>query len=243
MSRTSELLERKKNGTLTFEPNTEESRTSRMLSQRGVTNYDDISEPANADSKKALQTLRETGSVTYAGKTYTMPVKSTPSSSGSKSLLLGFTNPGGGDYKSVDDVLDHPFSRGVLDAIISPDNWMSTTDAEMGLKSWSGQLDDYQKELTSLSSNISNAENRLKSMQGNVNTEADVAEYNKLYDNYEALVNDYNSLVNEYNRVREKYAVGVDQYRSILNSGMDRAEAAAKEIKKLRPRYGATPSA
>ncbi|MFR5888530.1 MAG: LPD23 domain-containing protein [Oscillospiraceae bacterium] len=103
----------------------------------------------------------------------------------------------------------------------------------MGLKSWSGQLDDYQKELTSLSSNISNAENRLKSMQGNVNTEADVAEYNKLYDNYEALVNDYNSLVNEYNRVREKYAVGVDQYRSILNSGMDRAEAAAKEIKKL----------
>lgn len=233
MSRTSELLERKKNGTLTFEPNTEESRTSRMLSQRGVTNYDDISEPANADSKKALQTLRETGSVTYAGKTYTMPVKSTPSSSGSKSLLLGFTNPGGGDYKSVDDVLDHPFSRGVLDAIISPDNWLSTTDAEMGLKSWSGQLDDYQKELTSLSSNISNAENRLKSMQGNVNTEADVAEYNKLYDNYEALVNDYNSLVNEYNRVREKYAVGVDQYRSILNSGMDRAEAAAKEIKKL----------
>ena len=233
MSRTSELLERKKNGTLTFEPNTEESRTSRMLSQRGVTNYDDISEPANADSKKALQTLRETGSVTYAGKTYTMPVKSTPSSSDSKSLLLGFTNPGGGDYKSVDDVLDHPFSRGVLDAIISPDNWLSTTDAEMGLKSWSGQLDDYQKELTSLSSNISNAENRLKSMQGNVNTEADVAEYNKLYDNYEALVNDYNSLVNEYNRVREKYAVGVDQYRSILNSGMDRAEAAAKEIKKL----------
>lgn len=233
MSRTSELLERKKNGTLTFESNTEESRTSRMLSQRGVTNYDDISEPANADSKKALQTLRETGSVTYAGKTYTMPVKSTPSSSGSKSLLLGFTNPGGGDYKSVDDVLDHPFSRGVLDAIISPDNWLSTTDAEMGLKSWSGQLDDYQKELTSLSSNISNAENRLKSMQGNVNTEADVAEYNKLYDNYEALVNDYNSLVNEYNRVREKYAVGVDQYRSILNSGMDRAEAAAKEIKKL----------
>ena len=233
MSRTSELLERKKNGTLTFESNTEESRTSRMLSQRGVTNYDDISEPANADSKKALQTLRETGSVTYAGKTYTMPVKSTPSSSDSKSLLLGFTNPGGGDYKSVDDVLDHPFSRGVLDAIISPDNWLSTTDAEMGLKSWSGQLDDYQKELTSLSSNISNAENRLKSMQGNVNTEADVAEYNKLYDNYEALVNDYNSLVNEYNRVREKYAVGVDQYRSILNSGMDRAEAAAKEIKKL----------
>lgn len=233
MSRTSELLERKKNGTLTFESNTEESRTSRMLSQRGVTNYDDISEPANADSKKALQTLRETGSVTYAGKTYTMPVKSTPSSSGSKSLLLGFTNPGGGDYKSVDDVLDHPFSRGILDAIISPDNWLSTTDAEMGLKSWSGQLDDYQKELTSLSSNISNAENRLKSMQGNVNTEADVAEYNKLYDNYEALVNDYNSLVNEYNRVREKYAVGVDQYRSILNSGMDRAEAAAKEIKKL----------
>lgn len=233
MSRTSELLERKKNGTLTFESNTEESRTSRMLSQRGVTNYDDISEPANADSKKALQTLRETGSVTYAGKTYTMPVKSTPSSSDSKSILLGFTNPGGGDYKSVDDVLDHPFSRGVLDAIISPDNWLSTTDAEMGLKSWSGQLDDYQKELTSLSSNISNAENRLKSMQGNVNTEADVAEYNKLYDNYEALVNDYNSLVNEYNRVREKYAVGVDQYRSILNSGMDRAEAAAKEIKKL----------
>lgn len=233
MSRTSELLERKKNGTLTFESNTEESRTSRMLSQRGVTNYDDISEPANADSKKALQTLRETGSVTYAGKTYTMPVKSTPSSSDSKSLLLGFTNPGGGDYKSVDDVLDHPFSRGILDAIISPDNWLSTTDAEMGLKSWSGQLDDYQKELTSLSSNISNAENRLKSMQGNVNTEADVAEYNKLYDNYEALVNDYNSLVNEYNRVREKYAVGVDQYRSILNSGMDRAEAAAKEIKKL----------
>ena len=233
MSRTSELLERKKNGTLTFEPNTEESRTSRMLSQRGVTNYDDISEPANADSKKALQTLRETGSVTYAGKTYTMPVKNTPSSSGSKSLLLGFTNPGGGDYKSADDVLDHPFSRGVLDAIISPDNWLSTTDAEMGLKSWSGQLDDYQKELTSLSSNISNAENRLKSMQGNVNTEADVAEYNKLYDNYEALVNDYNSLVNEYNRVREKYAVGVDQYRSILNSGMDRADAAAAEIKKL----------
>ena len=233
MSRTSELLERKKNGTLTFESNTEESRTSRMLSQRGVTNYDDISEPANADSKKALQTLRETGSVTYAGKTYTMPVKSTPSSSDSKSLLLGFTNPGGGDYKSVDDVLDHPFSRGVLDAIISPDNWLSTTDAEMGLKSWSGQLDDYQKELTSLSSNISNAENRLKSIQGNVNTEADVAEYNKLYDNYEALVNDYNSLVNEYNRVRDKYAVGVDQYRSILNSGMDRAETAAAEIKKL----------
>lgn len=49
------------------------SRTRRLLARRGITEARDPSAPANAESKAALQTLRDTGEATYGGKTYSLP--------------------------------------------------------------------------------------------------------------------------------------------------------------------------
>ena len=53
------------------------SRTAQLLAKRGIA-AGDLSAPANAGSKAALQTLRETGAVTYGGKAYTLPDQIAP---------------------------------------------------------------------------------------------------------------------------------------------------------------------
>ena len=149
-----------------------------------------------------------------------------------KDLLPSFDTPSGG-RKTVKSILGKFSDRGGIEAIKSPDSWSSTGDAELGLKAWSGQLESYEKKLTELSGSIANTENRLKNLQTTVKTAEDAAAYDELYAGYERMIADYNGVVNDINRVQDKYSAGVERYRDILSGGMERAETAAAEIKKL----------
>lgn len=149
-----------------------------------------------------------------------------------KDLLPSFATPSGGG-KSVENILGKFSDRGGIEAIKSPDSWSSAGDAELGLKAWSGQLESYEKKLTELSGSIANAENRLKNLQTTVKTVEDAAAYDELYAGYEKMIADYNGVVNDINRVQDKYSAGVERYRDILSGGMERADAAAAEAKRL----------
>lgn len=149
-----------------------------------------------------------------------------------KDLLPSFATPSGGG-ESVENILGKFSDRGGIEAIKSPDSWSSAGDAELGLKAWSGQLESYEKKLTELSGSIANTENRLKNLQTTVKTAEDAAAYDELYAGYERMIADYNGVVNDINRVQDKYSAGVERYRDILSGGMERAETAAAEIKKL----------
>lgn len=149
-----------------------------------------------------------------------------------KDLLPSFATPSGGG-KSVENILGKFSDRGGVEAIKSPDSWSSAGDAELGLKAWSGQLESYEKKLTELSGSIANAENRLKNLQTTVKTAEDAAAYDELYAGYERMIADYNGVVNDINRVQDKYSAGVERYRDILSGGMERADAAAAEAKRL----------
>lgn len=149
-----------------------------------------------------------------------------------KDLLPSFATPSGGG-KSVENILGKFSDRGGIEAIKSPDSWSSAGDAELGLKAWSGQLESYEKKLTELSGSIANTENRLKNLQTTVKTAEDAAAYDELYAGYEKMLADYNGTVNDFNRVQEKYNTGIERYRDILSGGMERADAAAAEAKRL----------
>lgn len=149
-----------------------------------------------------------------------------------KDLLPSFATPSGGG-KSVENILGKFSDRGGVEAIKSPDSWSSAGDAELGLKAWSNQLDGYEKKLTELSGSIANTENRLKNLQTTVKTAEDAAAYDELYAGYEKMIADYNGVVNDINRVQDKYSAGVERYRDILSGGMQRADAAASEAKRL----------
>ena len=149
-----------------------------------------------------------------------------------KDLLPSFATPSGGG-KSVESVLGRFSNRGGIEAIKSPDSWSSAGDAELGLKAWSNQLDGYEKKLTELSGDIANAENRLKSLQTTAKTAEDAAAYDELYAGYERMIADYNGVVKDINRVQDKYSAGIERYRDILSGGMERADAAAAEAKRL----------
>lgn len=149
-----------------------------------------------------------------------------------KDLLPSFATPSGGG-KSVENILGKFSDRGGIEAIKSPDSWSSAGDAELGLKAWSNQLDGYEKKLTELSGSIANTENRLKNLQTTVKTAEDAAAYDELYAGYEKMIADYNGVVNDINRVQDKYSAGVERYRDILSGGMERADAAASEAKRL----------
>jgi hypothetical protein len=149
-----------------------------------------------------------------------------------KDLLPSFDTPSGG-RKTVKSILGKFSDRGGIEAIKSPDSWSSTGDAELGLKAWSNQLDGYEKKLTELSGSIANTENRLKNLQTTVKTAEDAAAYDELYAGYEKMIADYNGVVNDINRVQDKYSAGVERYRDILSGGMERADAAAAEAKRL----------
>ena len=149
-----------------------------------------------------------------------------------KDLLPSFATPSGGG-KSVENILGKFSDRGGIEAIKSPDSWSSAGDAELGLKAWSGQLEGYEKKLTELSGDIANTENRLKSLQTTAKTAEDAAAYDELYAGYEKMIADYNGVVNDFNRVQDKYSAGVERYRDILSGGMERADAAASEAKRL----------
>ena len=176
-------------------------------------------------AQQALAAARQKDKTTARTLTPSRTPSSTPASP-----LPSFAT---GSGNTVESVLGRFSGRGGVEAIKSPDSWSSAGDAELGLKAWSGQLDGYEKKLTELSGDIANTENRLKSLQTTVKTAEDAAAYDELYAGYERMIADYNSVVNDINRVQDKYSAGVERYRDILSGGMERADAAAAEAKRL----------
>ena len=176
-------------------------------------------------AQQALAAARQKDKTT----TRTLTPSRTPSSTPASPLPSFATGSG----NTVESVLGRFSGRGGVEAIKSPDSWSSAGDAELGLKAWSGQLESYEKKLTELSGSIANAENRLKNLQTTVKTAEDAAAYDELYAGYEKMLADYNGTVNDFNRVQEKYNTGIERYRDILSGGMERADAAASEAKRL----------
>lgn len=181
--------------------------------------------------ERAIQEIRERDNASRQN-TSSQPALTpsrTPSSTPA-SPLPSFAVGGG---NTIESVLGHFSGRGGIEAIKSPDSWSSAGDAELGLKAWSGQLESYEKKLTELSGSIANTENRLKSLQTTVKTAEDAAAYDELYAGYERMIADYNGVVSDINRVQDKYSAGIERYRDILSGGMERADAAASEAKRL----------
>lgn len=181
--------------------------------------------------ERAIQEIRERDNASRQN-TSSQPAL-TPSRTPSSTPTSPLPSFATGSGNTVESVLGRFSGRGGIEAIKSPDSWSSAGDAELGLKAWSGQLDGYEKKLTELSGDIANTENRLKSLQTTVKTAEDAAAYDELYAGYEKMIADYNGVVNDFNRVQDKYSAGVERYRDILSGGMERADAAAAEIKKL----------
>lgn len=183
---------------------------------------------AGASTDRAQQALASARQKDKTSSRQLTPSR-TPSST-SASPLPSFAM---GSGNTIESVLGRFSGRGGIEAIKSPDSWSSTGDAELGLKAWSNQLDGYEKKLTELSGSIANTENRLKNLQTTVKTAEDAAAYDELYAGYEKMIADYNGVVNDINRVQDKYSAGVERYRDILSGGMERADAAAAEAKRL----------
>ena len=181
--------------------------------------------------ERAIQEIRERDNASRqnASSQPALTPSRTPSSTPASPLPSFATGSG----NTVESVLGRFSGRGGIEAIKSPDSWSSAGDAELGLKAWSGQLESYEKKLTELSGSIANAENRLKNLQTTVKTAEDAAAYDELYAGYEKMIADYNGVVNDINRVQDKYSAGVERYRDILSGGMERADAAAAEAKRL----------
>lgn len=176
-------------------------------------------------AQQALAAARQKDKTT----TRTLTPSRTPSSTPASPLSSFATGSG----NTVESVLGRFSGRGGIEAIKSPDSWSSAGDAELGLKAWSNQLEGYEKKLTELSGDIANTENRLKSLQTTAKTAEDAAAYDELYAGYEKMIADYNGVVKDINRVQDKYSAGVERYRDILSGGMQRADAAASEAKRL----------
>lgn len=183
---------------------------------------------AGASTDRAQQALASARQKDKTSSRQLTPSR-TPSST-SASPLPSFAMGGG---NTIESVLGRFSGRGGIEAIKSPDSWNDTGDAELGLKAWSNQLDGYEKKLTELSGSIANTENRLKNLQTTVKTAEDAAAYDELYAGYEKMIADYNGVVNDINRVQDKYSAGIERYRDILSGGMERADAAAAEAKRL----------
>ena len=181
--------------------------------------------------ERAIQEIRERDNASRqnASSQPALTPSRTPSSTPASPLPSFATGSG----NTVESVLGRFSGRGGVETIKSPDSWSSAGDAELGLKAWSGQLEGYEKKLTELSGSIANTENRLKNLQTTVKTAEDAAAYDELYAGYEKMIADYNGVVNDINRVQDKYSAGVERYRDILSGGMERAETAAAEAKRL----------
>ena len=158
---------------------------------------------------------------------------SRPASSAPTSKLPSIATSLAGNKKVYEPLEQSGLTRGTLDMMISPDNWTSAEDAEIGLQSWDSQLSRYKNSLDQLQSSISNAEKQLQQMSGGQQTENTAAVYDQLYDRYTKMIDDYNTTVSDYNRVIDKYDAGLAKYKEILGNGMNKAEAAASEIRAL----------
>lgn len=223
MSRTSDLLNKKRNGVATTPsgsaPSTADTaltsgapaatgsgRTQRLLESRGIkTAGTDLSAPANAASKQALQTLRETGTVTVGGKTYTTEPKT------------------GGSFSA------------------EPTSWPSVEKAQTDLQTWGGELDELyskletaKKDTESKAAELEGLYRKLQAYQADsrfgsdtlINSAYDnlARRYNELLPSYLEAATAHDSMAQQYNDLLEKYQSGYEAYTTLLSGQGDQAK-------------------
>ena len=155
------------------------------------------------------------------------------------SLLDGLINsrPAGSSVSgTVSSALNRFSDRGVIDTFSDPDKWDTASEAEAGMQRWSGELTSMEQQLTERADALTNMETQLQRLQQTAGSQDDIEEYNRLYGDYESGREEYNALAENYNRTRDRYASGLQRYRDILGSGMDRANQYTSEAEMLEAR-------
>lgn len=204
-----------------------QERLDRMINGTGAASSGAGSSVMERLDRMINHTLPQAG-IKHNGDNTSRPASSVPTSK-----LPSIATSLAGTKKVYEPLEQSGLTRGTLDMMISPDNWTSAEDAEIGMQSWDSQLSRYKNSLDQLQSSISNAEKQLQQMSGGQQTENTASVYNQLYDRYTKMIDDYNTTVSDYNRVIDKYDAGLTKYKEILGNGMNKAEAAASEIRAL----------
>ena len=204
-----------------------QERLDRMINGTGAASSGAGSSVMERLDRMINHTLPQAG-IKHNGDNTSRPASSVPTSK-----LPSIATSLAGNKKVYEPLEQSGLTRGTLDMMISPDNWTSAEDAEIGLQSWDSQLSRYKNSLDQLQSSISNAEKQLQQMSGGQQTENTAAVYDQLYGKYTKMIDDYNTTIANYNRLVEKYDAGLAKYKEILNNGMNKAEAAASEIRAL----------
>ena len=148
-----------------------------------------------------------------------------------------------GTRSSVGQMLESTMNRfsdrGLVDTYTNPDKWDTSSEAEAGMRQWSGELSDREQRLTTQADSLSGMQTELSTLENNLNTQANVDRYNSLVEQYNSALDTYSHDSDEYNRLRDRYSRGLTRYRDILSSGMERANEYAAEAELLSTRNSA----
>lgn len=148
-----------------------------------------------------------------------------------------------GTRSSVGQMLESTMNRfsdrGLIDTYTNPDKWDTSSEAEAGMRQWSGELSDMEQRLTTQADSLSGMQTELSTLENNLNTQANVDRYNTLVEQYNSALETYSHDSDEYNRLRDRYSRGLTRYRDILSSGMERANEYAAEAELLSTRNSA----
>ena len=148
-----------------------------------------------------------------------------------------------GTRSSVGQMLESTMNRfsdrGLIDTYTNPDKWDTSSEAEAGMRQWSGELSDMEQRLTTQADSLSGMQTELSTLENNLNTQANVDRYNALVEQYNSALDTYSHDSDEYNRLRDRYSRGLTRYRDILSSGMERANEYAAEAELLSTRNSA----
>lgn len=148
-----------------------------------------------------------------------------------------------GTRSSVGQMLESTMNRfsdrGLVDTYTNPDKWGTSSEAEAGMRQWSGELSDMEQRLTTQADSLSGMQTELSTLENNLNTQANVDRYNTLVEQYNSALETYSHDSDEYNRLRDRYSRGLTRYRDILSSGMERANEYAAEAELLSTRNSA----
>ena len=148
-----------------------------------------------------------------------------------------------GTRSSVGQMLESTMNRfadrGLIDTYTNPDKWDTSSEAEAGMRQWSGELSDMEQRLTTQADSLSGMQTELSALENNLNTQANVDRYNSLVEQYNSALDTYSHDSDEYNRLRDRYSRGLTRYRDILSSGMERANEYAAEAELLSTRNSA----
>lgn len=148
-----------------------------------------------------------------------------------------------GTRSSVGQMLESTMNRfsdrGLVDTYTNPDKWDTSSEAEAGMRQWSGELSDMEQRLTTQADSLSGMQTELSTLENNLNTQANVDRYNAIVEQYNSALDTYSHDSDEYNRLRDRYSRGLTRYRDILSSGMERANEYAAEAELLSTRNSA----